>query len=72
MAPAEHHLCPNVPRKGGPAFSLQTSDFPSDAIVSWLLFQKQGNSLARWLGVCIHSFSLSRIQLGALGALEIL
>lgn len=62
----------NTPRNKGPAFSLQTSDFPSDAIVFWLLFQMCGNLLAQRLGVCTRLFSLSRIQLGALGALEIL
>lgn len=65
-------FCPNAPRNKDLAFSSRTSDFPSDAIVFWLLFQTRGNFLAQRLGVCIRSFSLSRIQLGALGALEIL
>lgn len=65
-------LCPNTPRNKGLAFSLQTSAFPGDAIVFWLRFQTRGNFLVQRLVVCIHSTSLSRIQLDALGALEIL
>lgn len=65
-------LCPKTPRNKGLAFSLQTSAFPGDVIVFWLWFQTRGGFLAQRLGVRIHSTSLSRIQLGALGALEIL
>lgn len=52
-------------------FSRQMTS-PKMLLVFWLLFPTHWNSLTCWLGCRTHEFSLSRIQLGALGELEIL